>query len=266
MHGLGNDFVIIDNADNALVEAQASHFSPARIKQLADRNTGIGFDQLLIINPQSDQSHAHADFMITIYNADGSEAKQCGNGLRCIARLLHEQKRCDRMLSLATIAGIYPLTIASYDAITVTMDVPTITQQFLPLTSDIHVSLVSIGNPHAILQVDDIKASPALQKAHTIYHHPSFPDGINVGLVQITGSNKLNLRTLERGTGETLACGSNACAAVAAAITNQWVKDKCILVQCSKGQLNIRWDAPDQPMLLTGPATHVYEGWLSLAT
>lgn len=257
MHGLGNDFVII-NTLNQL-------FDPTKwLTQLADRHIGIGFDQLLLIE-KSDQ----ADYFCRIYNADGSEAEQCGNGLRCVARFIHEEGiHPERIFSLQTIAGIYPLDIQDYEHIRISMGAPLIKNNLVDLNLTEHskslpISILSIGNPHAIAKVESLELIPLSMLAPQISAHDYFPDGANVGFMEIINRKHIRLRTFERGVGETFACGSNACAAAVAGIANGWLEEQ-VQVEFRYGSLLIDWDGENKPIHMTGPATKVYSGIIDL--
>lgn len=253
MHGLGNDFIIVNSLNDTL------RIHPSYITQLANRHTGIGFDQLLVIEPSE-----NADYFCRIYNADGSEAEQCGNGLRCVARYLHEEKiHLTHSLKIETKAGIFPITIHSYEQIQVAMGSPIVSYPLIelkmPQSQSISVSILSMGNPHAIMQVTSLDNAPINELAQQIASHAYFPQGVNVGFMQITHPHHIQLRTIERGAGETLACGSNACAAVVAGIVNGWLQNQVtVLLAC--GELTIDWQGNAHPVYLTGPAVRVYEG------
>lgn len=256
MHALGNDFVVI----NALQQPLMTSTLP--ISHLAHRHTGIGFDQLLIIEPSQ-----RADFFCRIYNADGSEAEQCGNGLRCIARFIHEEKLHPSLsFCLETKAGLFPVTIKDYDQISVTMGLPQIQKTLMPLllskTDTVLLSLLSVGNPHAIMKVASIDTLLAEQLGFEIATHTYFSQGTNVGFMQIMTPHHIRLRTIERGVGETFACGSNACAAVAAGIANGWL-EKQVRVEFHYGSLFIHWESNDKPIQMTGPASRIFIGKIS---
>lgn len=254
MHGLGNDFVII-NSINKTQDIQTL------VADLANRHTGIGFDQLLELKPSQS-----ADFFCRIYNADGSEAEQCGNGLRCIARYVHEEGlSTHHQLSIETLAGIFTIEIKDYENIRVCMGIPQIKKNHLiELQLDdpainIPVSILSMGNPHAISRVEAVHSHSLLKLATQISAHSMFPDGVNVGFMQILNKNHIQLRTFERGAGETFACGSNACAAVVAGIAQGWLQPQ-VTVKFPFGTLTISWEGDNQPVFMTGPATKVYAG------
>lgn len=252
MHGLGNDFVVI----NATTNPVSLHQFP--IQQFSDRNVGIGFDQLLVIEPSK-----QADFYCRIYNSDGSEAEQCGNGLRCVARYLHEEKMLrDSSITIETKAGIFPITIQDYDHIRVTMGAPSVQENLVSLklkSSTQPISVISTGNPHAILKVESVDQVIPTQLGSEISIHSHFPHGANVGFMQIVTPHHIRLRTFERGAGETHACGSNACAAAVAGIVNGWLKNK-VDVEFRFGQLMIEWEGEGKPLYMTGPAAKVFAG------
>lgn len=259
MHGLGNDFVVI-NALNQHMDFKLFSFSA-----LSHRHTGIGFDQLLLIEPSE-----NADFFCRIYNADGSEAEQCGNGLRCIARYIHEEGlHPAKQFKIETRAGFFTLEIQDYDHIRVCMGAPDIINPLLPLSlvnpeRDVPVSILSLGNPHAITKITSVD-SPALEKlAAQISSDSHFSDGVNVGFMEILDTHKIRLRTFERGVGETFACGSNACASAAAGIMQGWLKSS-VEVNFVHGFLTIEWDGKDKPIYMTGPASRVFSGELPIS-
>ncbi len=261
MHGLGNDFVIINTLN------QSFDIQRLPVHRLADRHMGIGFDQLLIIEPSR-----MADFFCRIYNADGSEAEQCGNGLRCVARFIHEEGlHKSKEFLIETKAGIFPLKIRDYDHILVSMGTPEIKNDLIDLhipnqSDSVSVSVLSIGNPHAIIKVDSIEMIQTSHLGSEISAHSFFPDGANVGFMQIINPDHIRLRTYERGTGETFACGSNACAAAVAGIANGWLNHR-VNVEFRYGSLEIEWEgSQNKPIHMTGPASRVYSGKIDLIT
>lgn len=260
MHGLGNDFVVIDCINQSLDVSQLQQAIP----QLAHRYMGIGFDQLLMI-----EKSENADFSCRIYNADGSEAEQCGNGLRCVARFIHENHFIQSTsFQLATKAGIYPVLIHDYDNIRVTLGVPDVIESLMQLTithsnHSLPVSILSVGNPHAIIKVNAIDIELVKHLGSQISTHDYFSHGANVGFMQILNQHHIRLRTFERGSGLTNACGSNACAAVVAGITNGWLKSE-VQVEYDFGSLCIEWNGNQHPIHQTGPATFVFAGQLAL--
>lgn len=258
MHGLGNDFVIIDAIHQSINQ------STLPIKQLSNRQLGIGFDQLLLIEPGN-----KADFFCRIYNADGSEAEQCGNGLRCIARFLHESTlHPHATMTIATKAGVFSVTINDYDHIAVSLGIPhvepTETAINIPsATSKITLHLISVGNPHGVILVNAIDMQIVAKQGLEISTHKQFPAGINVGFMRIINPHHIELRTFERGTGITNACGSNACAAVAAGIS-QGLLQSAVDVDYQYGKLHVEWNDKNKPIVLSGPATMVYSGVFGL--
>ncbi len=250
MHGLGNDFIVIDGI-NQQVELTAS-----TIKQWSHRHTGIGFDQLLLIKKSQT-----ADFYCYIFNSDGSEAEQCGNGMRCVARFLIEEHLTNKKaIQIETKSGIVLAKAHDFDTIEVDMGVPIIKPNLDLASEDIkQMAIVSMGNPHAILFVDTLTKYPIQTMGSVIATHKLFPKGTNVGFVEVIEANRIRLRTFERGVGETLACGSNACAAVVAGIINHHLTHT-VTVELPLGKLNIQWSGANQPVLMTGPASRVFEG------
>lgn len=252
MHGLGNDFVVIDGINQVLNP-------PLPIKHLANRHLGIGFDQLLIIQP----SHT-ADFACTIYNADGSIAEQCGNGLRCVGRFISENKlSTKKSFTIETKTRIATVTVENYETISVTMGKPSDIKEIeLPLKNHPSIAMtLSMGNPHAILRVTDLASYPVDKIGAEIAALSIFPQGCNVGFMEIINDHHIELRTFERGVGETLSCGSNTCAAVVTGIIKHWLKRETV-VSFKYGNLNIRWENDTSDVILTGPATTVFSGWI----
>ncbi len=258
MHGLGNDFAIIDHFEQKFDVSSLQSCLP----QLANRHFGIGFDQLLLIEP-STQAH----FFCRIFNADGSEAEQCGNGLRCVARFVHENQLIQQStFTLETKAGIYPIMIEDYQHIHMTMGTPTIVENLISFKLDnetIPLSILSIGNPHAVIQVETLDNHVAHQLGLQISSHAYFSDGANVGFMQIINPQHIRLRTFERGVGLTHACGSNASAAVVAGIINGWLTNK-VEVEYRHGSLWVEWDGKHHPIQMMGPATFVFSGKFTL--
>lgn len=259
MHGLGNDFVII-NAINQPVD-----INKLPIQKWADRHTGIGFDQLIIINPGD-----VADFFCRIYNSDGSEAEQCGNGLRCVARFLREERLVSKPeFKLETIAGVFPITILDNEHISVVMGAPKILEKStilrLPNSSDtVELSVLSVGNPHTVMRVNSVDLVNVDTLGATISTHPYFIHGTNVGFMQIISPGHVRLRTYERGAAETLACGSNACAAAVTGILNGWLNE-CVDVEFRCGKLTIEWHGGTDPIRMTGPAASIFTGEIPIS-
>lgn len=264
MHGLGNDFMVIDAINQAVDDVHLP------VIQLADRHIGVGFDQLLIIKPS-----VNADFYCRIFNADGSEAEQCGNGLRCVAKFVYEHDLTRQTtFTIETLSGIYPATITLSDNktnyITIAMGTPTVSDLNATLLLDNgqsvnNVCLLAVGNPHAVLKVPAVADININTTGLLISTHRQFPAGVNVGFMEIINPQHIRLRTYERGLGETHACGSNACAAVIAGITHGWL-NQCVEVDYKYGKLAIEWRDISQPIQLSGPAELVFTGSISLNT
>jgi diaminopimelate epimerase len=269
MHGLGNDFVVIDAIN------QAISLSEQQIRKLADRNFGIGFDQLLMVDKPMT---ANADFKYRIFNADGSEVAQCGNGARCFARFVRDKGLTDKdEVVVDTDAGQLVLRFDGEGLITVNMGIPRHAPQQIPLLADaeavsyvaplssgeVKFSAVSMGNPHAVILVDDVNSAPVAVVGAEMESHPLFPQRANIGFMQIINRQQVKLRVYERGAAETLACGSGACAAVVAGI-ELGLLDQLVQVSLPGGDLKINWQGRGQPVLMTGPAVSVYEGQINL--
>lgn len=268
MHGLGNDFVVID------AHTQSIDLSSEQIRFMADRHTGIGFDQLLLVEkPVSD----NADFKYRIFNADGSEVAQCGNGARCFARFVRDKKLSDKdEIRVDTNAGQLLLCFDD-DLITVNMGVPRHQPSEIPLLAahetllyDVLVNgqtyqfgAVSMGNPHAVLHVNDANTAPVTELGKALESHALFPERANIGFMQIINRQLIKLRVYERGAGETLACGSGACAAVVIGI-EQNLLDSTVVVELAGGTLKINWAGRGTPVWMTGAAVTVFEGVIAL--
>ena len=269
MHGLGNDFVVID-AINQSIELDAE-----TAQRIADRHRGIGCDQILIVEPPRSPEQ---DFFYRIYNADGSEVQQCGNGARCFARFVHDKGLTDKTtIKVETAAGPMTLNIEDDGEITVNMGVPRFEPADIPLrreqraqTYDLAVNgqtiscgAVSLGNPHAVLRVDDIETAPVATLGPLLESHDDFPERANIGFMQIADADHILLRVFERGSGETEACGSGACGAMIIARQNGWVNDR-VTVRLRGGRLRISWKGEGEPVWMTGPASHVFDGQITL--
>ncbi|MGD8999316.1 MAG: diaminopimelate epimerase [Granulosicoccaceae bacterium] len=269
MHGLGNDFVVID-AINQHVELDA-----ARVRALADRHYGIGCDQLLVIEPAR---NAGSDFFYRIYNADGSEVAQCGNGARCFARYVRDHGLINRdEIRVDTAAGAMTLYIEADGQVRVNMGLPHFEPAAIPFLAatrqplytlevdgdSVQLGVVSLGNPHAVLRVDDIESAPVESLGPRLESHPAFPERANIGFMQILERNRMRLRVFERGAGETRACGSGACAAMVIA-RQQDLVDDMVTVELRGGNLQIYWKGEGEPVWMTGPAAHVFEGRIEI--
>jgi diaminopimelate epimerase len=269
MHGLGNDFVVIDATGEPFAP------SPELLARLTDRRFGVGCDQVLVIDPTPDHD---ADFGYRIYNADGSEVGQCGNGSRCLARYVFDHGLSDKAdLTVRTNTTTLRLHRLDDGSVRVDMGVPRFLPHEIPLTaprrqavyellladgSSVHFGAVSLGNPHAVIEVDDVDLAPVELLGRAVQALPAFPQGVNVGFVQFVDATHARLRVFERGAGETLACGSGACAAMA--IGRLWGRlDETAYLSLLGGTLRLDWAGEGQPLLMTGPATTVYRGSLT---
>lgn len=253
MHGLGNDFMVIDAMRSSI------DYNTLPITLFANRHIGVGFDQLLVIEPAD-----NADFFCRIFNSDGSEAEQCGNGLRCIARYVREAGLTEKhTFDIATKAGIFTASLHDFEKISIKMGSPTVTHALTTLiladSPAVTASILSVGNPHTVVKVDDIHSSYPTLVAPTIQQHGMFTHGTNVGFMQIIDPHHIQLRTFERGAGETNACGSNACAAVVAGIENGWLVSP-VEVEYQYGSLFVEWENANSSITMTGPATTVFSG------
>ncbi len=269
MQGLGNDFVVIDAI------RQKVHLTPEKIRFLADRHFGVGCDQVLLV----ESAHqAHADFRYRIFNADGSEVAQCGNGARCFARFVRDQGLSEKdEIQVDTDAGRLVLRHSDADQITVNMGVPRHAPAEIPLEAEeeryrypIEIDgrtwsfgAVSMGNPHAVLLVDDVDFAPVDVLGPRLESHAVFPERVNVGFMQVMDAHNARLRVFERGSGETLACGSGACAAVVVGI-EQGLLLSPVKVELPGGTLSIAWQGRGFPVFMTGPAVKVFEGAIDL--
>ena len=269
MHGIGNDFVVIDAI------SQSVHLSPEQIRHICDRHYGVGCDQLLLVETSARED---AEFRYRIYNADGGEVGQCGNGARCFARFVHDQGLSqNREIAVETAGGMIRLILQEDGQVTVDMGVPDFAPAALPFEAasiaesyDIVVNgdkyaigAVSVGNPHAVIQVDSVADAPVLTLGPALEKHPRFAEGVNVGFMEIVDRGHIRLRVFERGVGETLACGTGACAAVAIGIRNHLL-DHQVQVALRGGELNISWNGEGASLLMTGPAQTVYQGQIQL--
>ncbi|TBU95758.1 diaminopimelate epimerase [Stutzerimonas kirkiae] len=269
MHGIGNDFMVID------LVSQHAHIQAKHVCQWADRHTGIGFDQLLLVEPPRSPD---VDFRYRIFNADGSEVEQCGNGARCFARfVLDKRLTSKRTIRVETQSGIIELSIRSDGQISVDMGAPRLQPAQVPFQADdealsypvevegrtLELAALSMGNPHAVLRVDDIDGAPVHELGPRLEQHPRFPQRVNVGFLQVLDPHNARLRVWERGTGETQACGTGACAAAVAAIRQGWMSSP-VQIELPGGRLSIEWAGVGKPVIMTGPAVRVYEGQIRL--
>ncbi|MDF2155911.1 diaminopimelate epimerase [Vibrio sp. CAU 1672] len=268
MHGLGNDFMVVDCI------TQNVYFSQDLIRRLADRHTGVGFDQLLVVEAPYDPE---TDFHYRIFNADGSEVEQCGNGARCFARFVRLKGLTNKYrLSVSTKKGKMILDVDDVGDVSVNMGIPEFEPGKIPFKAKqqektyilragdktLFCGAVSMGNPHVVTVVDDIETADVDTLGPLLESHERFPERVNAGFMQVTSRDHVHLRVYERGAGETQACGSGACAAVAVGII-QGLLDESVKVSLPGGDLQIRWQGPGHPLYMTGPATHVFDGQLS---
>jgi len=262
MQGLGNDFLVFD----AAAMAANTHLDEWTLRALADRHTGVGFDQALLLETPRD---AASRVFYRVFNSDGTEVEQCGNGARCIAALLYARApELGRDLVMGSRGGKVRARIRDDGLVSVDMGIPVLEE---PLTfslkvegEDLEMSALSMGNPHVVLRVPDVKFAPLAQFGPSIEQHPRFPQRTNVGFMQIVGRNHILLRVFERGVGETLACGTGACAAVAVG-KQLGALDQEVRVDLPGGTAMVSWDGPGQHSWLTGPATTVFTGSIDLS-
>jgi len=265
MHGVGNDFVVFD------APVPDSLLDPARLRALADRRTGIGFDQALLLDaPRRPDSAAH----YRVFNADGDEVEQCGNGARCIAALLERRGRArDGALSLESAAGVIRARLAADGAVSVDLGVPDFNPRSLPFDApaeadsyplevggqQLEIMVVSLGNPHAVVTVASVDSVPVATLGPVIERHPRFPKRVNAGFLEIVSRGEVRLRVYERGAGETYSCGTGACAAVAVAGRRGWL-DRRVRVNVRGGELQVNWAGVGEHIWLTGPAQISFQG------
>lgn len=268
MHGLGNDFMVVDCI------TQNVFFSQDLIRRLADRHTGVGFDQLLVVEAPYDPE---TDFHYRIFNADGSEVEQCGNGARCFARFVRLKGLTNKYsISVSTKKGKMILDVEDDGEVTVNMGVPEFEPNKIPFKAKqkektyimragdktLFCGAVSMGNPHVVTVVDDVDTADVDTLGPLLESHERFPERVNAGFMQVVSRDHIRLRVYERGAGETQACGSGACGAVAVGIL-QGLLDESVKVSLPGGELHISWQGPGKPLIMTGPATHVFDGQLS---
>ncbi|OOS25549.1 diaminopimelate epimerase [Moraxella pluranimalium] len=272
MHGLGNDFMVID------LVTQRMTLTPELVRLLADRRIGVGFDQLLIVEPPS---RPDVDFKYRIFNADGSEVSQCGNGARCFASFVQARKLSFKQrLRVETASGIIVLTTDRYGWVQVDMGKPKFEPDEIPFApkaitkignayrldvdgTPVQLYVANMGNPHAVIKVDDVLSADVERLGALIESHEAFPERVNVGFMQVVNQRHIRLRVFERGVGETQACGTGACAAVATGIREGWLDEGVdIRAQLYGGSLAIRWQ-DGYSLMMTGPTAFVYEGVFS---
>ena len=265
MHGLGNDFVVLDAV------TQRIDLKPEQARFLADRHFGVGCDQILVVEKPS---RPDVDFRYRIYNADGGEVEQCGNGARCFVRFVREQGLTDKSeIRVETKCGIIAPRLEENGEVTVDMGEPRFEPSRVPFVTEsdalvqplqvggrtVDITALSMGNPHAVQLADNVDTAPVAELGPLIENHPRFPQRVNAGFMQVVDRHRIRLRVYERGAGETLACGTGACAAVAAGIA-RGLLDSPVRVATRGGELSIAWAGPGQPVLMTGPAVTVFDG------
>ena len=275
MHGAGNDFVVIDGIN------QRVNLSAENIRQLAERRFGIGCDQLLLVEASASPD---ADFRYRIFNADGSEVEACGNGARCFVRFVVDKNLTEKTsIRVETLAGLISLTLEADNQVTVDMGAPVFTPQQIPFLAkknkansytlnvndeSLQLAVVSMGNPHAVVRVANVDSAEVEQLGIAIQQHPDFPKQANVGFVEPINDHHIKLRVYERGSGETLACGTGACAAVVVGIQQGWLSGSVgqgVTVQLRGGLLMVNWSGNEADhVMMTGPAATVYEGVIEL--
>ncbi len=268
MQGLGNDFVVLDGIN------QSINLDRQQIRLLADRHFGVGCDQILLV----EKAQGQADFRYRIFNADGGEVEQCGNGARCFVRYVHDHGLTHKSeIRIETLSGVISPKLEVNGNITVNMGKPIFEPAEIPFIAEhyastyeleiqnqpVKMSVLSMGNPHAVRVIQDIDTAPVNSEGALIETHPRFPKRVNVGYMQVMDRTHIKLRVFERGAGETLACGTGACAAVVAGI-NLGLLDQQVTVSTRGGELNIRWNGQEDPVWMTGPAVTVFEGEINL--
>jgi diaminopimelate epimerase len=269
MHGLGNDFVVLDGI------RQSIKLSPEQLRGLGDRHFGVGCDQILLVEKPS---RPDVDFRYRIFNADGGEVEQCGNGARCFARFVHDQGLTEQAeMRVETMKGVIVLRLADEGNVTVDMGIPILVPEQIPFISptgdllqvlvagdeQVLITAVSMGNPHAVQVVADVDAAPVERQGPLIEAHLRFPQRVNAGFMQVRHRHAIRLRVYERGAGETLACGTGACAAAVAGIA-RGLLDSPVRVETRGGDLNIAWNGAGTPVQMTGPAVTVFTGEIEL--
>ena len=269
MHGLGNDFVVIDATQKAV------ELNPEQIRFIANRQMGIGCDQLLLV--ESARS-GDTEFYYRIFNADGSEVEQCGNGARCFARFVYEKGLThNRQIDVGTAKGKITLYLEANDQVRVNMGAPRFSPAEIPVAAPepsssysleidgepIVFAALSMGNPHAVIRVEAVDSAAVNRLGPALESHSFFPERVNVGFMAVRDRHAIDLRVYERGSGETLACGTGACAAVVSGIKAGWL-DQEVVVSLPGGQLKVAWAGDENPVWMTGPATFVFEGKIQL--
>jgi diaminopimelate epimerase len=269
MQGLGNDFVVIDAIKQHVALA------PPQVRALADRHFGIGCDQVLLVESPTQPG---VDFRYRIFNADGGEVEQCGNGARCFVRFVHERGLTGkREIRVETRAGIIAPRLEEDGEVTVDMGEPRFAPADIPFLSEseavvqplkldgetLYLTAVSMGNPHAVQVVADVDAAPVTTQGAALERHPRFPQRVNAGYMEVVDPQRIRLRVFERGAGETLACGTGACAAVVAGIRRELLASP-VRVETRGGALSIAWNGPGTAVMMTGPAATVFQGEIEI--
>ena len=268
MHGLGNDFVVIDGIN------QSPFLNPEQLRLLADRHFGVGCDQILLI----EAAEGDADFRYRIFNADGGEVEQCGNGARCFVRYVHDRGMTNKNeIRVETHGGLIIPRLEINGEVTVNMGAPRFEPEEIPFIAEkraltypldvggrrVEISAVSMGNPHAVQWVADVNRAPVLTEGMLIERHPRFPKRVNAGYMQVMDRSHIRLRVYERGAGETLACGTGACAAVVTGIERGLLESR-VKVSFRSGDLFVHWEGANHPVWMTGPAITVFDGEIDL--
>lgn len=269
MHGAGNDFVVLDGVRHSI------ELDPEQLRLLADRHFGVGCDQILLVEKAQSKE---ADFRYRIFNSDGGEVEQCGNGARCFMRFVHEQQLTPkREIVVETLSGLITPRLEQDGRVTVDMGAPIFEPARIPFDGGrgavseplevagetLDISALSMGNPHAVQVVDDIELAPVERLGPLIEHHPRFLNRVNAGFMQVKDRNHIKLRVYERGAGETLSCGTGACAAAVAGI-RRGLLDSPVNVATRGGKLTISWDGDGTAVLMTGPAITVFTGEINI--
>jgi diaminopimelate epimerase len=269
MHGAGNDFVVLDGV------RQRIHLTPEQLRLLADRHFGVGCDQILLVETTE---FPGADFRYRIFNADGGEVEQCGNGARCFVRYVHDHGLTHkREIVVETKGGLISPRLEEDGRVTVNMGAPIFEAARIPFNTHsdaivqplevngetVQITAISMGNPHAVQVVENVELAPVVAQGALIEHHPQFPKRVNAGFMQVQDRGHIRLRVFERGAGETLSCGTGACAAVVAGIKRGLLDDH-VQVATKGGVLNITWAGDGAPVLMTGPAISVFTGEIDL--
>jgi diaminopimelate epimerase len=270
MHGLGNDFVVLDATSRSIA------LTREQLRLLADRHFGVGCDQILQVERPRD---AATDFYYRIFNADGSEVEQCGNGARCFVRYVHDRGLTEKTeIRVGTAGGVIVPRLEPDGRVSVDMGIPRFAPHEVPFAAEaraltyrlelatgaVEVSVVSMGNPHAVQVVDDVSSAPVATQGPQIEAHPRFPNRVNAGFMEIVERHRIRLRVYERGAGETLACGTGACAAVVTGILRGVLERDGVAVETRGGELTISWAGEGRPVIMTGPAVTVFEGEVEL--